>query len=149
MVSDEERALEVVRALSDEYSRKIILSIINQSLPIEEISRQRHIPMSTCYRRVHELLDFGIIRPDKTIIQDDGKKFVCYKSVFKNATIRLDSGELKVDIMSNREVSDKLHDIWISLKSPQFNPEPMQDLVVPGSKPVFSNPQKIGPVIAT
>ena len=88
LVSDQEKALEVVKVLADEYSRKIVLTIISNSLPIEEISKEQHIPVSTCYRRIHEMLEYGIVRPDRTIIHDDGKKFVCYKSSFRNATIQ-------------------------------------------------------------
>ncbi len=109
-------ALEVVKALSDEYSRKIVLSIISKSLSIEEISKQQHIPISTCYRRVHELQTYGIVKIDRTIIQEDGKKFVCYRASFKNASINLESGELKVDVEPNRDPSDRFHEMWSSVR---------------------------------
>ena len=60
---------------------------------------------------------FGILKADKTIIQKDGKKYVCYKTSFKNARINLDSGELTVDIVPNRDPSEKLHDIWTNIRS--------------------------------
>jgi predicted transcriptional regulator len=100
---DHSRAEEVVRAISDDYSRRIILSVMSKSEPIEEISREQGIPISTCYRRVHDLLVSGIIKPDKTIIQADGKKYICYKSSFKNATISLVAEEMKVDVVPNSE----------------------------------------------
>ena len=117
-VLDESRAIEVVRALSDEYSRKIMLSIIENSLPIEEISKEQNIPISTCYRRIHEMLQFGVIRPDRTIIREDGKKYVCYKSAIKNVTIQMDGGEIKVDVVVNKDPSEKLGSMWSNLKSP-------------------------------
>lgn len=117
LVSDNSRALEVVKSLSDEYSRKIVLSIISESLPIEEISKQQHIPISTCYRRVHELQSYGLVRVDRTIIQEDGKKFVCYRAAFRNAKINLESGELKVDVELNQDASDKLSEMWSSVRT--------------------------------
>jgi predicted transcriptional regulator len=120
LVSDDVKAVEVVKALSDEYSRRIVLSIISRCLPIEEISKEQHIPISTCYRRIHELQNYGIVKVDKTVIQADGKKFVCYRSSFKNATISLESGELKVDVVLNRaENPDRLHEMWSSVKPNQ------------------------------
>ena len=116
LVSDNARALEVIKSLSDEYSRKIVLSIIARSLPIEDISKEQHIPISTCYRRMHELLDYGIVRADKTVIQEDGKKFISYRTAFKNATINLESGELKVDVEPNRDPSDRLKDMWATVR---------------------------------
>ncbi len=146
LVSDEEKALEVIKVLADEYSRKIVLTIISNSLPIEEISKEQHIPVSTCYRRIHEMLEYGIVRPDRTIIHDDGKKFVCYKSSFRNATIQLESGELKVDLVSNRDPADKLSDIWSTLRpkeASQAIPEKLQESAAIGTSAL----QKIAPIL--
>ena len=132
LVSDNSKALEVVKSLSDEYSRKIVLSIISKSMPIEEISKEQHVPISTCYRRIHELQRFGIVKVDKTVIQSDGKKFVCYRTSFKNASISLESGELKVDVELNREDgSDRLHQMWSSVKPKAGNQEQVETNDVP------------------
>jgi DNA-binding Lrp family transcriptional regulator len=109
--------LEVVHAFSDEYSRKIILAVIAKSLSVEDISRDQGIPISTCYRRVHELAEFGIIRPEKTVLQEDGKKYICYKSAFRSASIHLESGQLTVDLIPNRDATEKLTDIWGNVRS--------------------------------
>ncbi|MDG6905855.1 MAG: hypothetical protein JRN20_08735 [Nitrososphaerota archaeon] len=100
---DHSKGEELVRALSDDYSRKIILSIMSKSESIEQISREQNIPISTCYRRVHDLIVSGIVRPDKTIILEDGKKYICYRAAFKNATINLDAERLSVDVVVNRD----------------------------------------------
>ena len=104
--------MEVVKVLSDEYSRRIILSIITNSLPMEQISRSENIPISTCYRRLHEMQEFGIIKADKTIIRDDGKKYVCYKSAIKNVSILFEGGELKVDVVLNNPPAEKMGILW-------------------------------------
>jgi predicted transcriptional regulator len=130
LVSDSAKALEVVKALSDEYSRKIVLSIISKSMPIEEISKEQHIPISTCYRRIHELQSYGIVKVDKTVIQADGKKYVCYKTSFRNALISLDSGEVKVDVVLNKEDgSDRLHDMWSAVKETERPKQPPPQFV--------------------
>ena len=103
LVLDQSKGEELVRALSDDYSRKIILSIMGKAESIEEISREQGIPISTCYRRVHDLLVSGIVKPDKTIILEDGKKYICYKAAFRNATINLDAEQLSVDVVLNRD----------------------------------------------
>jgi len=135
-----------MKVLADEYSRKIVLSIITKSLPIEEISKEQHIPVSTCYRRIHEMLEYGIVRPDRTIIQPDGKKFVCYKSSFKNATILLESGELKIDLVSNRDPADKLSDIWSTMR-PKTSSEPGSAHVEQTSSTANSSNQKMAPLL--
>jgi predicted transport protein len=67
---------------------------------------------------------FGIVRVDKTIIQPDGKKYVCYRASFKNASVSLESGELKVDVTLNKDDgSDKLHEMWSAVKNPEIQEE--------------------------
>ena len=105
LVTDSERANDVVKTLSDEYSRKIVYAISSKSMTVEEISKEQNIPTSTCYRRIHSLLSHGMVRVDRTIINDDGKKFICYISTFKNASISLAGGELRVDVV----VTDSSH----------------------------------------
>lgn len=116
LVLDSLKATEIVNALSDEYSRKIFFSITERSLTAEEISDEQRIPIGTCYRRIHELLQRGIVRVEKTVVDDSGKKFSSYIACFKSVTITMKSGELKVDIVPNNRTSDRLHEMWLSIK---------------------------------
>lgn len=103
LVSDRTAASEVFDALADEYSRRILASVISRPRSIEEISREQLIPISTCYRKIYGLLRMGIVEKDKTVIQEDGKKYRCYKASFKSAHIDFESGEIKVDVVPNTE----------------------------------------------
>lgn len=116
LVSDNEKAAEVMKIVSDEYSRKIVVSIMSRSLSIEEISRERNIPISTCYRRIRRMQNLGLVKVDKTVIQEDGKKYVCYRAAFRDPSIQLLSGELVVDVIPNTEPSDKLYAMWSTMK---------------------------------
>src|SRR5579872_1122316 len=102
LVSDPAKSLDVVKALADSYSRKILFSTISKSSSIEEISQQMHIPISTCYRKMQSLESSGMMRRDKTIIDDHGKKLVLYLSILKNATINFGSEEeISVEVSLN------------------------------------------------
>ena len=102
-ISNQSKADTIVKALSDEYSRKIVLSTMTESKSIEEISRHEHIPISTCYRRIHELQEAGIIKPHDTIIGNDGKKYVRYMSAFRSMTLQVDLSDMIVDIVPNTD----------------------------------------------
>ena len=94
------KALEIIRTLSDDYSRKIVLSTISKPLTIDAISEEHDIPISTCYRRIHDLEEKGIIRSEP-IITEDGKRAFLYRSTLKRATISFGSGELAVKVRPN------------------------------------------------
>ncbi len=134
LVSDYEKASEVMKVVSDEYSRRIVVAIMSRSLSIEEISREENIPISTCYRRIRRMQRLGLVRVDKTVIQGDGKKYVCYRAAFRNPSIRVTPGEVLVDVIPNTDASDKLYGMWSSMKesdkleelpSSAYNPVPV------------------------
>ncbi len=107
LLSDPSNVLEIANALLDEYSRKIMLSLVDRSKSIEEISEEEGIPISTCYRRVHELLRDGIVKVCETIIQKDGKKYIKYRAAFRNVSVQIDSSKMAVDVVPNTGDGEK------------------------------------------
>ena len=98
---DYAKAKEIVSAISDEYSQRIVLETMSKDLTIPKMCSELEIPISTCYRKVHRLLRCGIVRPLRTVIDDSGKKFVSYTASFKRVSIRFESGEVLVDATLN------------------------------------------------
>jgi len=115
-LTDPERVQAVLQVLSDEYSRKILLSAVSLSKSVEELSRQNDIPLSTCYRRVHELLAGGMLIMDRIVVTPDGKRYEMLRSAYKGFSVAFEDGSVKVDVAINGDVADKLHNLWISMK---------------------------------
>ena len=106
----------LVRALADEYSRKILLKTINEAHSVEELSQMENIPISTAYRRVNELKDVGLLTIQKTILTDDGKKFELYRSAFRSIHMELDEGEITIDAELNEDIAMRLSRLWDSMR---------------------------------
>ena len=64
----------ILKALSDEYSRTIMNYTIEQPKSVIDMVRDCNVPMTTAYRRVHELEENKILKVTGSIITDDGKK---------------------------------------------------------------------------
>ncbi len=60
MVVEQDRKEALLQAMANDYMRKILLSTVSCARPIEEIARENGIPISTCYRRVRELIHSSI-----------------------------------------------------------------------------------------
>jgi len=112
--SDTIRAL--VQALSDEYSRKIMLSTITASKSVEDLSRENDIPLSTCYRRVHELIDAKVLVLDRIVVTPDGKRYELLRSAYRTVTVNFEDGVMKVEALVNEDVADKLRRMWVTMK---------------------------------
>jgi len=125
MILEQDRKDAIVHAITDEYMRKILLLTISKAKPVEEISRETGIPISTCYRRVHEMFALRLLRIERTTITDEGKKFETFRSVVKEATLRFSaSGELSVEVtLQDREPDERLTRMWDAIRKPKELPE--------------------------
>ena len=115
-ISEPSRIQALVQGLADEYSRKIILSAIPKAKSVEDMSRENDIPLSTCYRRVHELLDSQILVVEKIIVTPEGKKYELLRSAYRAVNVTFDGGVMKVDAMINEDVAEKLRRLWLTMK---------------------------------
>jgi DNA-binding Lrp family transcriptional regulator len=116
-IKEPDRVQSLVQGLADEYSRKILLSAIPAAKSVEDMSRENDIPLSTCYRRVHELLDAQILIVEKIIVTSDGKKYELLRSAYRAVTVSFDGGVMKVDATVNEDVAEKLRRLWTSMRA--------------------------------
>ena len=101
IITDEKQKKIIVDALLDEYSRKILDSTIDESKSITDIMREQDIPMTSTYRRVKSLMDNKLVKVERSMVTDDGKRYFLYLSNIKDASIRFNKGELLVEITPN------------------------------------------------
>jgi len=107
----------LIRALADDYSRKILLGTLEKARSVEELSQSLEIPISTAYRRVNELKEVGLLKVEKTIITNEGKKFELYRGAFRGINMQLEKGEIVVDVELNEDVAMRLSRLWTSMRS--------------------------------
>ena len=115
-ISEPSRVQALVTGLADEYSRKVIRSGMPMGKSVEDMSRENDIPLSTCYRRVHELLDAQILVVEKIVVTPEGKKFELLRSAYRAVNVTFDGGVMKVDAIINEDVAEKLRRLWLTMK---------------------------------
>ena len=91
----------ILKALSDEYSRTIMNYTIEQPKSVIDMVRDCNVPMTTAYRRVHELEENKILKVTGSIVTDDGKKFFLYQNRLKAIYVIFGLEELDVQIVEN------------------------------------------------
>ena len=101
IITNEKQKEAILNALLDDYSRKILDATIDNSKSITEIIREQNIPMTSTYRRVKLLMDNKLIKVERSMVTEDGKRYYLYLSSIKNASITYNEGELIVEITPN------------------------------------------------
>jgi len=108
-------AHSILAALADGFSEKIMTSAVEEAKTVEEISSRQDIPLSTCYRRIQQLVDAGIILVDRIVITGSGKRYATYRSCFKSFRITVDSHEVTVEAELNEDVVEKVRNRRLSI----------------------------------
>lgn len=102
----------LLKAVSDGHSRKIMESVVSRGRTVEEICSVTGIPISTAYRRVHEMTDEGLIICERIVVTGAGKKYAVYRAAFSSVMIRCEGGSCMVEGAPNEGVPDIMYRLW-------------------------------------
>ena len=118
IIKDEKQKAAIANALIDKYSRKILNSTMKNSKSVMDIMREQEIPMTSAYRRIKSLQDNKLIKIEKSLVTDDGKRYYLYRSTIKSVVINYINGNLYVDITLNvlEKPEDKLMQSFTNIK---------------------------------
>lgn len=100
-IDDQKFKNAVLQALADEYSRTILAFIMDKPKSVIEISTECKIPVSTAYRRMHDLEEASLVQVTGSIINDDGKKYYLYRSKIKAVRTIFGIASLEVEVTPN------------------------------------------------
>ena len=92
---------KVIAALADAQSRSILFSIIKQGKTAMELSEEHRIPLSSVYKKISDLEEIALVKVDKWILSDNGKKFKLYKSRISKADVSIRKPEPVIILTSN------------------------------------------------
>ena len=92
---------KILEALADVQSRSILFSIIKEGKTALELSEKYRIPLSSVYKKISDLEDLALVKIDKWILSDNGKKFKVYKSRISQAEISIKKPEPAITLSPN------------------------------------------------
>ena len=93
---------KILEALADSQARSILFSIIKEGKTALELSEKYRIPLSSVYKKIADLEDLALVRVDKWILSDNGKKFKVYKSRISQAEISIKKPEPVITLSANQ-----------------------------------------------
>jgi predicted transcriptional regulator len=93
--------LDLLKVVGDEYARAILSSIIDEPKSAIEIAREKKIPISSIYRKIHWLENARLIKVKGFVITGDGKKYHRYQSRIKTIHVSLMRNAVQVEFTNN------------------------------------------------
>ncbi len=104
---------ELLQTLGNKYSAAI-LEATNEPRSAQELSDELGIPIATCYRRIDELTEHGLLELHDNVLSDDRRRIKVYRRNVDAVRVEFDE-TLTVDIAERSEVTDKLDEAWETL----------------------------------
>ena len=92
---------KVIEALADAESRAILFSIIRKGNTAAELSDKLKIPLSSVYKKLADLEELTLIKVEKWMLSDKGRKYKVYRSRISKADISIRKPEPTLTLIHN------------------------------------------------
>jgi len=92
---------KVIEALADSESRSILFSIIRKGNTAAELSDNLKIPLSSVYKKLADLEELTLIKVEKWMLSDKGRKYKVYRSRISKADISIRKPEPTLILIPN------------------------------------------------
>lgn len=106
-IESKTRAKNILRALADDDKRNILMRLVNNPKPVNEVLRSCNIPKTSGYRKINSLIKEGLIITN-SLPHNNNKGMTTYVSLFSDLKINFIKKEPIVKIRPNRNMKKNL-----------------------------------------
>ena len=92
---------KVLNALADAQSRAILFSVIKQGKTAADLAEEHRIPLSSVYKKISELEDLTLLKVERWILSESGRKFKVYRSRISRAEVSIRKPEPVISLSPN------------------------------------------------
>lgn len=92
---------KILEALADAQSRTILFSLVKKGKTAMELSEKYRIPLSSVYKKISDLENIALIRVERWVLSESGKKFKVYRSIINKADIIIRKPEPAITLTPN------------------------------------------------
>lgn len=110
-------AAEVVRTLGNKYSAEI-LGATNETRSAQELSDRLDIPIATCYRRIEELTEIGLLSLEDSVLSEERRRVDVYRREVDQVTVDFGDGQFDISVAERSKVKNKIDDAWRTMLEP-------------------------------
>lgn len=107
-------SIEVLRALGNEYNPEILRSA-DEPMSAKEFSEYLDVPIATCYRRIEELTEVGLLEHHDRVLIDGQRRTSVYRRDVDLIEISFSGSDIQIEMEARSTVQNKLDNVWRQL----------------------------------
>jgi predicted ArsR family transcriptional regulator len=100
---------QVLAALGGKYSAEI-LSAATRPISAQDLSEELDVPIATCYRRIEDLVDAGLLTCEGRRLSDEGRRTDVYRRTIDSVTFDFADGAPTFDAAEQSDPVNHLPD---------------------------------------
>ena len=112
--ADEADDTTVVRTIGGKYSAEI-LGATGEARSAQELSDLLDIPIATCYRRIEELSDSGLLQFEDSVLSAERRRVDVYRRDVDEVAVVFGDEGFDVEAERRTEIKNKIDDAWRTL----------------------------------
>jgi ribosomal protein L24 len=98
----------IIEALTNVCSHAVLFSIVDKAKDAGEISNELQISISNVYKTLMNLEKLTLIKIERFVVTNTGKKIKLYRSRIKKAKISVEGINSKVELVNNENIHQKI-----------------------------------------
>ena len=102
-------SIDALAVLGRKYSIEI-LSAAESARSVQELSDAVDVPIATCYRRIEELVDAGLLKSEGRQMSEKGRRTTVYRRTIDELSIDFATDDVAVDATRRSEAKTRLQD---------------------------------------
>jgi len=106
---DDTRSRDLLAALGSKYSVEI-LHATRTPASAQRLSDELDVPIATCYRRIEELVDAGLLECEGRNLSEEGRRTNVYRRTLDEITVDLTCEAPTVSRKERSEAKNRLQD---------------------------------------
>ena len=102
-------SIEALAVLGRKYSFEI-LSAAESARSAQELSEEVDVPIATCYRRIEELVEVGLLKSEGRQMSRKGRRTTVYRRTIDELSIDFTAEDFGLDATRRSEAKTRLQD---------------------------------------
>jgi len=108
-IDDAEAPERLLEALGGKYSAEI-LAATRTPTSAQALSDELEVPIATCYRRIEDLTEAGLLRCEGRQLSEEGRRTSVYRRTLDRLTLDFTGDEPTIDREERTEAKNRLQD---------------------------------------
>ena len=89
-INDKDSKDRLLKAVSESEMRDLLIRMLKEAKSASDLAYETRIPLSSVYRRIHELNEAGLLAVERATITEQGKRLELYRSAVNEVNLKFE-----------------------------------------------------------